>query len=57
MDIQHAINLEIYKKFEESDINFAYPTQTLLLEQSGKFFLDKESGKNKLETDSLRSAD
>jgi small-conductance mechanosensitive channel len=34
MDIQQAINLEIYKKFEESDISFAYPTQTLLLEQS-----------------------
>ena len=36
MDIQQAINLEIYKKFEESDIAFAYPTQTLLLEQSAK---------------------
>jgi small-conductance mechanosensitive channel len=36
MDIQQAINLEIYKKFEESDIAFAYPTQTLLLEQSTK---------------------
>jgi small-conductance mechanosensitive channel len=34
MDIQQAINLEIYEKFEESDISFAYPTQTLLLEQS-----------------------
>jgi len=37
MDIQQAINLEIYKKFEESDIAFAYPTQTLLLEQSKGF--------------------
>jgi small-conductance mechanosensitive channel len=34
MDIQQAINLEIYKKFEETDIAFAYPTQTLLLEPS-----------------------
>jgi len=37
MDIQQAINLEIYKKFEASDIAFAYPTQTLLLEQSKGF--------------------
>jgi small-conductance mechanosensitive channel len=37
MDIQQAINLEIYQKFEESDIAFAYPTQTLLLEQSKGF--------------------
>jgi len=49
--------LDIYKKFEESDINFAYPTQTLLLEQSGDFSFDKESGENKSETDSFRSAD
>lgn len=36
MDIQQAINLEIYKKFEASDIAFAYPTQTLLLEAISK---------------------
>lgn len=31
MDVQQAINLEIYERFEEEGIEFAYPTQTLLL--------------------------
>lgn len=30
MDIQHRINLEIYRRFEEAEIAFAYPTQTLM---------------------------
>jgi small-conductance mechanosensitive channel len=29
MDIQQAINLAIYRRFEEEGIEFAYPTQTL----------------------------
>lgn len=29
MDIQHAINLEIYRRFAAAGIDFAYPTQTL----------------------------
>ena len=29
MDIQQAINLAIFKKFEEEGIDFAYPTQTV----------------------------
>jgi small-conductance mechanosensitive channel len=29
MDIQQAINLEIFRRFEEENISFAYPTQTL----------------------------
>lgn len=29
MDIQQAINLEIYRQFSEEGIEFAYPTQTL----------------------------
>lgn len=33
MDIQEAINLYIHKCFEEEDIEFAYPTQTLLVQQ------------------------
>ena len=33
MDIQQAINLDIYKQFAEAGIEFAYPTQTLLLQQ------------------------
>lgn len=35
MDIHQAINLEIYKRFTEENIEFAYPTQTL--------FINKES--------------
>jgi small-conductance mechanosensitive channel len=31
MDIQQAINLKIYEKFEKEGIEFAYPTQTLFL--------------------------
>ncbi|QEC52924.1 small-conductance mechanosensitive channel [Anseongella ginsenosidimutans] len=30
MDIQQAINLEIFEEFTKNDIRFAYPTQTLL---------------------------
>jgi len=29
MDIQQAINLELYRRFEQEAIEFAYPTQTL----------------------------
>lgn len=29
MDTQHAINLEIYRRFQEEGIEFAYPTQLL----------------------------
>ncbi|MGR9087250.1 MAG: mechanosensitive ion channel domain-containing protein [Gammaproteobacteria bacterium] len=32
MDIQQAINLEIYNRFAESGIEFAYPTQSLYLQ-------------------------
>ncbi|MCF8078327.1 MAG: mechanosensitive ion channel family protein [Desulfobacterales bacterium] len=31
MDIQQTINLQIYQRFEEEGIEFAYPTQTLYL--------------------------
>jgi small-conductance mechanosensitive channel len=34
MDIQQAINLDIYERFEAEHIEFAYPTQTVLV-QSG----------------------
>jgi small-conductance mechanosensitive channel len=29
MDIQHAINLDIHRRFAEDGIEFAYPTQTV----------------------------
>jgi len=32
MDIQQGINLDIFKQFHEAGIEFAYPTQTLLLQ-------------------------
>lgn len=37
MDIQQAINLAIYERFEEMSVEFAYPTQTLYMnkEQAG----------------------
>lgn len=33
MDIQQAINLDILKQFDAAGISFAYPTQTLLVQQ------------------------
>lgn len=36
MDIQQRINLEIFKKFAEEGIEFAYPSQTLFIEQENK---------------------
>ena len=32
MDIQQEINLDIYKQFQDAGIEFAFPTQTLLLQ-------------------------
>jgi small-conductance mechanosensitive channel len=32
MDIQQAINLAIFKQFKEKEIEFAYPTQTLFIQ-------------------------
>ena len=34
MDIQQAINLYIHEQFEQEGIEFAYPTQTLFVEQA-----------------------
>jgi small-conductance mechanosensitive channel len=33
LDIQQSINLALYRRFESEEIEFAYPTQTVLLEQ------------------------
>jgi small-conductance mechanosensitive channel len=35
MDIQQAINLQIHARFEQEGIEFAYPTQTLYVQQPG----------------------
>lgn len=32
MDIQQAINIAIFKRFDENKIRFAYPTQTVIME-------------------------
>lgn len=36
MDIQQAINLYIHEQFEQEGIEFAYPTQTVFVEQSSR---------------------
>jgi small-conductance mechanosensitive channel len=36
MDVQEAINQEIFRRFEEEGIEFAYPTQTLLIQREAK---------------------
>ena len=38
MDIQQAINLEIYKRFEKEGIEFAYPTQTIYMKKDSHIF-------------------
>jgi len=35
LDIQQMINLEIYQQFEKEGIEFAYPTQTVMLDSEG----------------------
>ena len=34
MDILQAVNLAIFRRFEEEGIEFAYPTQTLFIEKA-----------------------
>lgn len=34
MDLQQAINLEIYRRFSQQNIEFAYPTQTVILDKT-----------------------
>ncbi len=34
MDVQHEINLALFRTFEAEGIEFAYPTQTLYLQQA-----------------------
>jgi small-conductance mechanosensitive channel len=37
MEIQHRINMEVYQRFEEAKIPFAFPTQTLMHRGIGGF--------------------
>ncbi len=34
MDLQQAINLELYRRFSQENIEFAYPTQTVILDKT-----------------------
>ena len=34
MDVQQAINLEVFRRFAEEGIEFAYPTQTLFVDST-----------------------
>ncbi|MCD6344617.1 MAG: mechanosensitive ion channel family protein [Anaerolineae bacterium] len=36
LDVQQAINLEIFRRFASEGIQFAYPTQTILVEQPAR---------------------
>jgi small-conductance mechanosensitive channel len=36
MDIQQAINLEMFRRFQKEGIEFAYPTRTLFIQQEGR---------------------
>ena len=35
MDTQQAINLDLYRRFEDEGLEFAYPTQTLFVRSEG----------------------
>jgi small-conductance mechanosensitive channel len=43
MDIQQAINIEIFRRFEEESIEFAYPTRTIHVKQEPAFAHEGES--------------
>jgi small-conductance mechanosensitive channel len=34
MDVQESINLEMFRRFGQEGIEFAYPTQTLYIQNS-----------------------
>jgi small-conductance mechanosensitive channel len=48
MDIQQAINLSIFRRFKEKGIQFAYPTQTLLIEEDFSAVVDFSASKSKV---------
>jgi small-conductance mechanosensitive channel len=45
MDIQQAINLRIFERFGEEGIEFAYPTQTVFVQENGSHDPPQEKGK------------
>jgi small-conductance mechanosensitive channel len=44
MDIQQAINLEIFERFASEEIEFAYPTRTLFLNRTGADSSEDDGG-------------
>jgi small-conductance mechanosensitive channel len=42
MNIQQNMNLAIFKRFEEENIEFAFPTQTVFIEKDGQNVLDAQ---------------
>jgi small-conductance mechanosensitive channel len=36
MDVQETINLEIFRRFQEEGIGFAYPTRTIFIQNEAK---------------------
>jgi small-conductance mechanosensitive channel len=49
MDIQQAINLEIFRQFQEAGIEFAHPTRRLYLHQESQVVHPSGSGQAHLE--------
>lgn len=49
MDHQQAVNLELFRQFDERGIQFAFPTQTLLLRPQGGFssFLEHPTSRSR----------
>ncbi|MEO8002092.1 MAG: mechanosensitive ion channel family protein [Arenimonas sp.] len=47
MDVRQAINLAIFRKFQNSGIEFAYPTQTLLLSRATQDSPERKKDKQK----------
>jgi small-conductance mechanosensitive channel len=57
MDVQQAINLRIYERFDDEGIEFAFPTRTVFLEQATRPVADESNGRAPSEdTDRSRQA-
>ncbi len=36
MEIQHQVNIDLYERFEELGVEFAFPTRTVVISNGGK---------------------
>lgn len=48
MDVQQAINLAVYERFNSEGIEFAFPTQTLIIERDGPASESRSSRKQEI---------